>query len=49
MTTDLQKKSPAADFAELKELFGPPPILSTEDAKAYYAMLARILEFPRGK
>ena len=41
MTTDLQKTSPAADFAELKELFGPPPILSTEDAKAYYAMLAR--------
>ena len=44
MTKDLKRTSPAADFAELKELFGPPPILSTEDAKAYYAMMARILD-----
>ena len=44
MTKDLEKASPATDFAELKELFGPAPVLSSEDAKAYDAMLARILE-----
>src|SRR5262249_38759502 len=44
MTTDLQKVSPAADFAELKKLLGPPPVLSSEDANAYYAILARILK-----
>ena len=32
------------DFAELKELFGPPPVLSSEDPKAYDAIWARILE-----
>ena len=25
-------------------MFGPPPVLSSEDSKAYYAMWARILE-----
>jgi hypothetical protein len=44
MTKDLQKSSPATDFAKLKELFGPPPVLSSEDPKAYDAMLARIIE-----
>ena len=28
----------------LKELFGPPPVLSSEDPKAYDAIWARILE-----
>lgn len=44
MTKEIEKVSPATDFAELKELFGPAPVLSSEDAKAYDAMLARILK-----
>ena len=44
MTKDLQKASLTTDFAELKKLFGPPPVLSSEDPKAYDAMWARILE-----
>src|SRR5512143_2395901 len=44
MTQQLQKASLTTDFTKLKELFGPAPVLSSEDAKAYDAMLARILE-----
>src|SRR5262249_17037930 len=44
MTNDVKKVSKVADFAELKKLFGPPPVLSSEDANAYYAMMARIIE-----
>jgi hypothetical protein len=44
MAKDLQKTSFTTDFVELKELFGPPPVLSSEDPKAYDAMWARILE-----
>ena len=42
MTKHLRHASPA--FAELKELFGPSPVLSSEDSKAYDAIWARILE-----
>ena len=44
MTQQLQKASLTTDFTKLKELFGPAPVLSSEDSKAYDAMLARILE-----
>jgi hypothetical protein len=44
MAKDLQKTSFTTDFVELKQLFGPPPVLSSEDPKAYDAMWARILE-----
>src|SRR5262245_877823 len=44
MSKELQKAPPTTDFVELKELFGPPPVLSSEDPKAYEAMLARILQ-----
>ena len=40
----MQKASLTTDFAKLKELFGPPPVLSSEDPKAYDAMLARIIK-----
>ena len=44
MKKNLQKAPLTTDFVELKKLFGPPPVLSSEDPKAYYAMWARILE-----
>ena len=44
MTKDLQNASFTTDFVELRGLFGPPPVLSSEDLKAYDAMLARILK-----
>ena len=44
MPKDLQKASLTADFVELRKLFGPPPVLSSEDPKAYDAMWARILQ-----
>src|SRR5262245_65154403 len=43
MSKALQKAPHTTDFVELKELFGPPPVLSSEDPKAYDAMLACIL------
>jgi hypothetical protein len=43
MPNDVSKRN-AFNFAVLKDLFGPPPVLSSEDAKAYDAMWARILE-----
>jgi len=42
MPNDAQPMS-ATDLAELKELFGPPPVLSTESAKAYDEILARLM------
>ncbi|MGC2826096.1 MAG: hypothetical protein WA322_17960 [Pseudolabrys sp.] len=42
MATDLNKTSLTTDFAEL---FGAPPVLSSEDHQSYDAMLARILQF----
>jgi hypothetical protein len=44
MTKDLQTASFTTDFVELRGLFGPPPVLSSEDLKAYDAMFARILK-----
>lgn len=41
---ELEPASHISDFAKLKKLFGPPPVLSSEDPKAYDAMWARILE-----
>src|SRR5262249_42623145 len=40
----VQTVAPADNFTKLKELFGPPPVLSSEDHKAYDAMWTRILE-----
>ena len=44
MAQEIQKASLASDFTELKELFGPSPVLSSEDSKAYDTMLKRILK-----
>ena len=44
MPKALQKESLTTDFVELRKLFGPPPVLSSEDPKAYDAMWARILQ-----
>jgi len=45
MSNDLQTTSTTAnDLAELKELFGPPPVLSSEDSKAYDAVMVRFVE-----
>src|SRR5262249_5218935 len=44
MAKDLQNASFTTDFVELKNLFGPPPVLNSEDLTAYDAMFARILE-----
>jgi len=44
MAKDLQNASFTTDFVELKKLFGPPPVLNSEDLEAYDAMLAHILK-----
>src|SRR5262245_30185583 len=44
MSKALQKAPHTTDLVELKELFGPPPVLSSEDPKAYNAMLALFIE-----
>ena len=45
MTKDVIKtNSPASNFAKLKKLFGPPPVLSSEDPKAYDTIMARFIE-----
>jgi len=41
---ELQKKPNLAKLAELRELLGPPPVLSTENAKAYDEIVARLIE-----
>lgn len=41
MTQKLETKSTTADLAELKKLFGPAPVLSSEGTKSYYAVMAR--------
>src|SRR5215475_1118275 len=43
MPKDLKNTSIAKDLAELKKLF-TPPVLSSEDLKTYYAIMARLLE-----
>jgi hypothetical protein len=40
----LQKNVSGPDLAELRDLFGPPPVLSTESAKAYDEILARLMQ-----
>ena len=44
MSQELQKHVTGLDFAELRELFGPPPVLSTENAKAYDEILLRLMQ-----
>src|ERR1700730_8374469 len=44
MTNVLQTMSNNSDLAELGELLGPPPVLSTEDPKAYAEILARFTQ-----
>jgi hypothetical protein len=43
MPNDLKNASVAKDLAELKKLF-TPPVLSSEDLKTYYTIMARFLE-----
>jgi hypothetical protein len=43
MPKDLKNGSVAKDLAELKKLFAPP-VLTSEDLKTYYAIMARLLE-----
>jgi hypothetical protein len=44
MSRALQENFSGPDLAELRELFGPPPVLSTENAKAYDEILARLMQ-----
>ena len=44
MTKNLKTTSPAKTLAKLKKLFGPPPVLSSEDRKAYDTIMARFME-----
>src|SRR5262245_49848990 len=43
MSKSLQPFSPADSLAKLKKLFGPPPVLGSEDPRAYDGMLAQFL------
>jgi len=43
MTKSLQPISPAKSLAKLKTLFGPPPVLGSEDPKAYDAIMVQTL------
>jgi hypothetical protein len=44
MNTVLNPTTIDARLAQLRELFGPPPVLSSENLKAYYEMLRRFIE-----
>jgi hypothetical protein len=44
MTQEAQEKSIETQLAELLQLFGPPPVLSSEDIGSYYETMARFLE-----
>lgn len=44
MPQELKTETIATDLAELKKLFGPPAVLSTESADSYYAIMARFVE-----
>ena len=46
---EIQKRPNVADLAELRELLGPPPALSTENAKAYDEIMARLMESQAGE
>ncbi len=43
MSNELQTTSKSIDLNEFKKLFGPPPVLSSEDAKSYYDIVARLM------
>src|SRR5262245_32488634 len=43
MSKSLQPFSSADSLAKLKKLFGPPPVLGSEDPRAYDGMLAQFL------
>ena len=40
----MSEKTIAADLALLRQLFDPPPVLSTENRKAYDEMMRRFVE-----
>jgi hypothetical protein len=40
----LLNKASILNSSELKELLGPPPVLSSEDPKGYDEMMARLME-----
>lgn len=44
MSQELQTKSTTTDLTELKKLFGPPPVLSTESTDTYYAIMAAFVK-----
>lgn len=44
MTRELRKNSTNINLAELAEMFGPPPVLGTENVKAYEMMLDQLMQ-----
>jgi hypothetical protein len=44
MPKDLETTSPAKTLAKLNKLFGPAPVLSSEDLKAYDTIMTRFIE-----
>ena len=44
MTYESQTSRTSADVAEFLQLFGPPPVLSSESIEAYELIMARLLE-----
>ena len=44
MTYESQTSRTSADVADFLQLFGPPPVLSSESIEAYELMMARLLE-----
>ncbi len=44
MSQQIQTESTMTDLAELKKLFGPPPVLSTESEDVYYAIMAAFVK-----
>jgi cysteinyl-tRNA synthetase len=44
MSQELQTESTAPDLTELKKLFGPPPVLSTESEETYYSIMAAFVK-----
>jgi hypothetical protein len=44
MREEVNEKSTAAILAEIRELFGPPPVLSTESEEAYQKILTGLVE-----
>jgi hypothetical protein len=44
MSQELKTETIATDLAELKKLFGPPAVLTTENVDSYHAIMARFVE-----